>query len=167
MNVRTFAVLSVSAAMFSFLYAYPHYGTPDNQHAWRLLHGKPFIYRALLITPLSFVDDAHKYTVAVLVEVMSGVCMLLSWWYLASVFMPITPKVELFLILAFGLFTILFFHQAQLYDMLSATLFSLCLAFMQRGKYIAYLITFTLASLNRETAILLLPISALWLWRNK
>lgn len=53
---------------------------------------------------------------------------------------------------------LLFAPAAYVYDLPTLALFTWCLVWIQRGNYKAYLITFALTTLSKETGLLLIPI---------
>jgi len=65
-----------------------------------------------------------------------------------------------------GIFVLLFADYAHLYDLPTGYFFALALALIYRGRLCAYLVLFFPASLNRETAILLTGVFALYAWRR-
>lgn len=69
-------------------------------------------------------------------------------------------------ILALTGFGLLFQRYVKPYDLLIASLFMLALVALHKRRWIMYLILFALATLAKETAVLLLPVFMVHLWNK-
>lgn len=75
---------------------------------------------------------------------------------LSSTFLNRSPGREFILaIVAAELFMILFFLECHAYDLATALIFALALAFLARGHLTAYYVLFPIGCLNRETMVLM------------
>lgn len=117
---------------------------------------RPWVYRALipiLARALSFVMPLDW--AIVLLVTLSGVGFYHALRKLASVFYPITNRMELYLLgsVFAGLF--LFWGYFTIYDLATACLFTMGLYYIYQYDFHRFIFVFVLACLNKETAILL------------
>lgn len=169
MTLRRFLMLTIPAASLSVLYSLPWYwGDPQASHEAIYPTVKPFVYRALMPFIGQAFDFGFRLDLLVIgLIALSGAAFILALHYLASAFYIIDRWGELKLIAIFGGYLVAFCRYPKIYDLMSAALFTLCLAFLARGMLGMYLIAFTLAAVNRETIILLVPVFIGYLWSRR
>jgi hypothetical protein len=171
MTLRRFLMLTLPAVSLSVLYASPWYwGDMQASHEAIYPPIKPFVYRALMpfiAQKLLAISGQRLDVLVISLIAISGAAFILALHYLAQTFYTIDRWGELKLIAVFGGYLMAFSKYPKIYDLMSAALFTLCLAFLARGMYGAYLLAFVFAVANRETAILLLPVMVVWMWSRK
>lgn len=160
-------MLTIPAASLSAVYAARWYWG-DVPASYEAIYPpiKPFVYRALmpLIGQLLAVSGQRLDLIVISLIAISGAVFILSLDYLAQTFYALK---EWELVAIFGGYLAAFCQYPKIYDLMSAALFTLCLAFAARGMWAAYLMAFVFAAANRETAVLLIPVTALYLWSKK
>lgn len=166
MTLRRFLMLTIPAASLSVLYALPWYWG-DVQASREAIYPtvKPFVYRALMPFIGQVFDFGFRLDLLVIgLIAVSGAAFILALYYMASASYTIDGWGELKLIAIFGGYLMAFCKYPKVYDLMSAALFTLCLAFLARGMLGMYLIAFVIAALNRETIILIVPVFIGYLW---
>lgn len=166
--MKRFLMLAIPAFALSLCYAWPWYfGDLQSSHQAIYPQIKPFVYRALMpwiAQAVLWVAPVRLDILTLILISLSGVAFILALWYLAESFYSVK---EWQVIALFGGYVALFCRYPKIYDLMSAALFTLCLAFMARGMWGAYLLTFALAVVNRETALLLIPVTVAWIWSRE
>lgn len=160
-------MLTIPAAFLSAVYAANWFwGDVPVSHEAIYPTVKPFVYRALmpLIGQLLAVSGLQLDVIVIALIALSGAAFIITLDYLAVTFYTLK---EWELVAIFGGYLMAFSKYPKIYDLMSAALFTLCLAFLARGMYGAYLVAFVFAAVNRETAVLLIPVTAIYLWSQK
>lgn len=102
-----------------------------------------------------------------------GLCALLAWCcfvgfafvmreLLREFYSPVQPAVDLVALIALLAVPLHFRYVNYIYDPLTLLLFSLGILFIARRRHGWFSVCFIFASINKETAILLLPLYLLW-----
>ena len=163
MTIKRFLMLTLPAAGFSLLYSYPWYwGDMQASHEAIYPPIRPFVYRALMpwiAQAVLWLAPVRLDALTLALIALSGAAFIVGLWYWTGN--------EIASVLLFCGYVVAFCRYPKIYDLASAALWTFCLLFLQRGQYLAYLIVFVLACLNRETAVLLVPVSLVYLWVKK
>ena len=130
-------------------------GTAERPFVERQL--APLLVRSLIAIPGVEIPQAARLLVA-----MSCVGWLWALRWLAQLGTPGSAMVAT--VLAVGPVGLLFLSGGYVYDPLTLALFTLALALLAREHWLAYCVLFPLLVLSKETAILLVPVYALWAW---
>lgn len=146
-----------------YIVALPYYQLGDHYP----LDSKPYVYRWLSLWLIDMIERiGFEYEFASLLFIgISGAVFVFAMLYLMHTVLPLA-RAELVSLLLLVVFTLLFQRYLKPYDLPTAAGFALALALLARWKFIAYLIVFLFLCLNRETAILLLPIYMLHFWKR-
>ena len=110
----------------------------------------------------AFITDPVVGLYLVLILFAALVAYRLAFRYLASTFYPERAELASFVAL---LAIIALFRYGYFYDFTSLLFGTLLFAFMFRAHWIAYMATFVLACLNKETSIVFVGIFAVCLWK--
>jgi len=124
---------------------------------------KPFVYRALvpmLARGLEFAGIPSSISL-VLVMTLSGVGFYLALRKLARAFVELSDWQELGIMVGVIISMLVLGQWRTPYDLMTALLFTLAFYYIFEVRVWKYLVVFTLACINRETAFLLIPISAI------
>lgn len=119
---------------------------------------RPFVYRALvpyLSRLLENVTGVDVILCLFVVITLSGFGMYYSVRYLIRTY-DNSPKADLLAFLACVVVFLTSFVFMKVYDLTTAALFTFCIALLARKKHGVFYIVFLIASVNRETTILLL-----------
>lgn len=161
--------LSISAFILSVVYAVPYYWQ-QVEFSRIMLEGqnsKPYIVRVLapLIARWFVALGARDDIAVILVIALSGIAFVFALRYLIqSLYQP--KHLELIVLLGLSIFVILFENYRKIYDLSTAFFFTLGLALMVRHRILAYLIVFALATLNRETTILMTGVFVVYFYNK-
>lgn len=127
---------------------------------------RPFVYRQLvpaLARALMTLHVSAAWALAIIVT-LAGIGYYVALRKLAGVFYQLDNRTEL-LVLGLTVLTLpLLFNSQQIYDLPTAFLFTLSIYYLVAGAILAYLLVFTVACLNRETAFLLILVSLALHW---
>jgi hypothetical protein len=151
---------SLFVGLITFIYA-SVYWLNEIQFASTLTSldmAKPFVYRQLvpfLARSLSYLGVRIDWAVC-LVVTFFGVCLYLSMRRLYFYFYEQSDKGEIYVLVSVFVGMLLLGQERWMYDLATATFFTLALYFVFRVENWKYLVVFTLATLNRETSFLLI-----------
>lgn len=189
------AALMLAVIVFLRFITYPQINGYYRAMFPDMIHGRayrPFVTRALLpalvrwttaILPSEWKSDiiasdfrlAHSWELEFLPEyIIASVWMYLSLtgFFFALVYLLkglyTIPQVflDIISIAALGVLPVFFSYYSYIYDPPLLFLFTLNLGFMLRQKWTAYLIVFFLATINKETSILLIAVFAFYYFRK-
>ncbi len=130
---------------------------------------RPYVYRALtiyIIKALSLVASYSVETYAHILIFISFVGFLISIRAMASFYWNEMQREFITALSAFALMPLMFENE-HIYDIPALFLFTLALALMQRERWKTFLWVFTLASLNKETSILLTVVFGAVYWKQR
>lgn len=153
---------SLIVAVISFLWSYIYYA----DGLWAEDYTRPFVYRQLvplLARGIEFLGVPGNIALIV-VMTLSGVGFYLALRKLAQEFYDLSNRQDIYLlvgtlasVLVLGIFR-------KPYDLMTVCLVSLFLYYFWTDQKVKHLITFALACLNRETAILLVLFYVVYLF---
>lgn len=144
-------------AIVSFIWSSEYYLNQVDRFA----NVRPFVYRTLVPTLAHLIEfvGVPSGISLVIIMTLSGVGFYLALRKLALEFSDLTSWQELGLVVGVLVSMFLFGQYRHPYDMMTAFLFTLGFYYIYNVEVWKYLVVFTLACVNRETAFLLIPIS--------
>jgi hypothetical protein len=119
---------------------------------------KPFVFRALvpfLARSLSYLGVRIDWAVCLVVTFFS-VCFYLALRKLYFYYYPQTDTGEIYILLSVFVGLLVFSYCRWMYDLATAFFFTLALYYIVRVENWKFLVVFALATLNRETTLLLI-----------
>ncbi len=128
---------------------------------------KPFVYRAL-VPWVSQIVHATGIPYTVIIPAVAMISAAAFVFFMALLLEQYSkPYPDIIALASLAVFVVLFADYAHIYDLPTAVLFTACLYYLTIDDKRSYLIAFTLACLNRETAFLLIAVYLVYTWQVK
>lgn len=160
--------MAVTFAQFDYLWAMRH-GTLFIHYQALAQDVRPYVYRLLLPSlarGLAWITGLDPGACLLALFILSAVGLYFSLKYLYRSFWPDDRSASVVAFAGSVFFFMLIFIHGKSYDPATGMFFSLALALLARQKFGLYYLLFPLATLNRETTFLLLPLFAI-LYRDR
>lgn len=155
--------------LLSFVVAFAYgkvYASNYLVNNWEKLSEKPFVYRQFSYQAIKLLDSFMPFNKSSVIFIaVFGVLFVAAFVYLLKATSEDFKHKELAAFIALCLFCLCFIARIKPYDLPTAFFFTLAVACLAHGSAINYLVVFSIACFNRETTILLLPISLIYCWK--